>query len=142
MKMTDRQRLKKSFPALVVHYLSPVLKMILVWLFPLFHWKEDKKSPFGGYFEFDTPFSPGVKWRSYITRKYWIFVPLDNMPLVKHVHYSHPFPVGIWFHRTVIWENGRKTHDRFGFKAAITLRILDIAKDYVGFKKKICGREV
>lgn len=103
-----------------------------------FHWKEDKKRVFGGYFEVDMP-GTGVKWKTYVTKNHWIFVPEGKLPTIKHIHYSFPFALGIWFHRTILWEDGRKTHEKFTFRsgAPLTLRKYDITKDYLALKEKL-----
>jgi hypothetical protein len=105
-----------------------------------FHWKENAKSPAGGYFEVDMP-GTGVEWRSYITKNHWIITPLERLPNVNQVHYSFPFPTGIWFHRTIVWKDGRKTHGKFEFKsrAPFTLRKFDIIKDYLALREKLSG---
>ena len=99
-----------------------------------FLWKEDQERP---YFDVDMHFTPSVHWRAYITKNYWIFVPLDKMPYVKNVHYSFPFPLGIWFHRTVTWEDGSKTHYRAPRLFPFFVRPYDLARDYLEFKKRV-----
>jgi len=103
-----------------------------------FHWKEDKKRRFGGYFEVEMP-RTNAKWKAYITKNHWIFTPEDKLPTIKHIHYSFPFAFGIWFHRTIQWEDGRKEHKKFDFKsgAPLTLRKYDIIEDYLALKEKL-----
>lgn len=100
-----------------------------------YRWIEDAKRP---YFEVDMAYTPGIAWRAYIGRKHLIFVPLERIASVKQVHYSFPFTFGIWFHRTVAWQDGRVTHTRFRRIASPFFdRRYDIAKDYLEFKKNV-----
>lgn len=97
-----------------------------------FHWKEGRP-----FFDVYMSFTPGVRWRAYITRNYWIFVPLDKIPSVKNLHYSFPFPLGIWFHRTVTWEDGSKTHYRAPRLFPFFVRLYDLARDYLDFRELV-----
>jgi len=101
-----------------------------------FHWKEDKRKPAGGYFEVYMP-GTGCEWRSYVSKGYWIIVPLEKLPGVKQIHYSFPFPLGIWFHRTILWEGRGKAHNKFKIRTTFLLRKYDIIKDYLELKKQL-----
>lgn len=101
-----------------------------------YHWYEDKRKRAGGYFEVDMP-GTGIKWRSFVDRNYMFYVPMENPPKVKDIHYSFPFPFGIWFHRTIVWEDGKKTHKQFRTTKTFLLRKYDIITDYLALKEKM-----
>lgn len=93
-------------------------------------WNRDKD-----YFEVDLP-ETGIKWIAMLTPKYWLFKPVEKLPGIKEIHYNLPYPFGIWFHRTILSEDGKKTRNRlrsarfFGTK-------YDMAEDYVALRKKL-----
>jgi hypothetical protein len=95
------------------------------------HWKKDKR-----YFEVDMP-ETGVEWRSYIKRKFWIFVPIEKLPKIKHLHYSFPYPFGIWSHRTITWEDGKRKQYKFKSAAGLLANKYDVAEDYIAFREKL-----
>jgi len=95
--------------------------------------KAGKKS----HFEVDMAYTLGIEWRGYIRERYLILVPMENVPFVKQIHYSFPFPFGIWLHRTIQWNDGRTTHERLkGSLSTFMNRKYDISKDYLKFRKR------
>ena len=133
--MTRKEKPKKSFRDLYRLLLKEIL-IRLPFADAVFHWKEDEKSPLGGYLEVRMLLTPDIKWKSVINTRYWFFYPLEKIPLVKNIHYSFPFPLGVWIHRTVVWEDRRKTRHSFRFKS-LKVSLRDIAKDYLEFKEKV-----
>ena len=104
-----------------------------------FHWKEGQARP---YFDVYMHFTPGIRWKAYMTKNYWIFVPLDKIPSVKNIHYSFPFPFGIWFHRTVTWKDGSKTHCRAPRLFPFFVRPYDLARDYLEFREIVRKKQI
>lgn len=88
-----------------------------------------------GYFEVDLP-ETGVKWIAMLTPKYWLFKPVEKLPGIREIHYNLPYPFGIWFHRTILSEDGKKTHNRMR-TAGFSGTKYDMAEDYVALRKKL-----
>jgi hypothetical protein len=96
------------------------------------HWKKDKQ-----YFEVEMP-KTAVEWRVYVKRRFLIFVPMEKLPKIKNIHYSFPFPFGIWSHRTITWEDGKREHNKIKTTARFPLaNKYDIAEDYFVLAKKL-----
>ena len=100
------------------------------------HWIQDMREPIGGYFDVDMP-ETGVQWKAVLSKRYWIYEPLVKLLGIKHIHYSFPYLLGIWLHRTIIWEDGHKTHDRLEGRARYIGNKYDIAEDFIALKKKL-----
>ena len=86
-----------------------------------------------GYFEVDLP-ETGVKWIAVLTPKYWLFKPVEKLPGIREIHYNLPYPFGIWFHRTILSEDGKKTRNRLR-DARFSGTKYDMAKDYIALRK-------
>jgi len=112
-----------------------VLMKITKILRPLgWSWIKDDKKP---YLEVDMAYTPSIAWKGIIEKRYLILVPLDTVPFVKQVHYSFPYPLTIWLHRTVHWNDGRITRERLkGSLSTFLNRKYDISMDYLEFRKR------
>ncbi len=104
------------------------------------NWVEDDKEPTGGYWTADMP-ETRVQWKVKVTKRYFIYKPLSKIPGIKHIHYTYPYLLGIWLHRTVVWDDGHKTRDRLVGRAKYLANKNDIAHDYVEFLEKIKIKE-
>ena len=130
-----RQKKPKNDSVLDRLYQSAMFRVLIKIIRPLgYGWIKDGKKP---HFEVDMAYTPDIAWRGYVTERHLILVPMDNVPFVKHIHYSFPFVFGIWLHRTVHWDDGRKTRERFsGSLSPFFNRKYDISKDYLKFRKR------
>lgn len=136
-KLTEPPRQKKPESVSVLDrlYQSAMFQVLMRIIRPLgWSWIKDDKKP---YLEVDMAYTPGIAWKGYIARRYLILVPIDTVPFVKQVHYSFPFPFGIWLHRTIHWNDGRKTRERLnGSLSTFLNRKYDISIDYLEFRKR------
>jgi len=120
-----RQKKPKNDSVLDRLYQSAMFRVLIKIIRPLgYSWiKDGKKS----HLEVDMAYTPGIEWRGYIRKRYLILVPMENVPFVKQIHYSFPFPFGIWLHRTIQWNDDRITHERLnGSLSTFTNRKYDI----------------
>ena len=130
-----RQKKPKNDSVLDRFYQSAMFRVLIKIIRPLgYSWiKGGKKS----HLEVDMAYTSGIEWRGYVAERYLILVPMDNVPFVKQIHYSFPFPFGIWLHRTIQWNDGRTTHERLkGSLSTFMNRKYDISKDYLKFKDR------
>jgi len=85
-----------------------------------------------GLYTMGMKFTPGIKWKMVRTKRHLIFTPDCRIKGIKNIHYTFPLPLGIWMHKTVVWESGRKEHRRVSMFA----RKFDFAKDFLKYKSK------
>ncbi|HML03691.1 MAG TPA: hypothetical protein VK487_10045 [Candidatus Bathyarchaeia archaeon] len=77
-------------------------------------------------------YTPGIKWKMVRNKNQLVFTPEYKLKSIKNIHYTFPLPVGVWMHKTVLWENGRKEH----IKISMLTRPFDMAKDFLKCKEK------
>jgi len=99
------------------------------------HWVANDKEPTGGHFGVNMP-ETGVQWRADLTKKYWLYKPLVKLPGIREIHYTFPYFLGIWLHRTILWADGHKTHERLQGRAKYIGNKYDIAEDFIKFRKQ------
>ena len=88
-----------------------------------------------GIYDVKMKFTPGIKWKMVRTKKHLVFTPVFKLKGIENIHYTFPLPVGVWMHRTIIWENGNKEHLRI----KMSTRLFDMAKDFLEYKNKYGG---
>jgi hypothetical protein len=100
------------------------------------HWVDDCREMIGGYWNAEMP-ETGVQWKVKLTKRYWLYEPLVKLQGVKHIHYTFPYLLGIWLHRTIVWRDGHRTHDRLQGRARYIGNKYDIAADFNALRQKL-----